>query len=34
MVLKISGTHELLVYADDENLLVDYIDVMKITQKL
>jgi hypothetical protein len=27
--LKLNGTHQMLVYADDVNLLGDYIDVMK-----
>jgi hypothetical protein len=33
--LKLNGKHQLLVYADDVNLLEDYIDtVKKKTQKL
>jgi hypothetical protein len=27
--MKLNGTHELLVYADDENLLGDNIDTVK-----
>jgi site-specific DNA-adenine methylase len=33
--LKLNGTHQLLIYADDVNLLVDIIDTIKIdTQSL
>jgi hypothetical protein len=32
--LKLNGTHELLVYADDVNLLVDNIDTIKKKWKL
>jgi hypothetical protein len=32
--LKLNGTHELLVYADDVNLLGDNIDAIKKTHKL
>jgi hypothetical protein len=32
--LKFNGTHQLLAYADDVNLLEDNIDTMKKTQKL
>jgi hypothetical protein len=31
--LKLNGTHQLLAYADDVNLLGDYIDTIKKTQK-
>jgi hypothetical protein len=30
MGLKLNGTHQLLVYADDVNLLEDNIDTMKL----
>jgi hypothetical protein len=32
--LKLNGTHQLLAYADDVNLLRDNIDTIKKTQKL
>jgi hypothetical protein len=32
--LKLNGTHQLLAYADDVNLLGDDIDAMRKTQKL
>jgi hypothetical protein len=32
--LRISGTHQLLVYADDVNLLGDNINAIKKTQKI
>jgi hypothetical protein len=32
--LKLNGTHQLLAYADDVNLLGDNIDTRKKTQKL
>jgi hypothetical protein len=32
--LKLNGTHQLLAYADDVNLLGDKIDTMNKTQKL
>jgi hypothetical protein len=32
--LKLNGTHQMLVYADDVNLLEDNIDAIKKTQKL
>jgi hypothetical protein len=32
--LKLNGTHQVLVYADDVNLLGDNIDTAKKTQKL
>jgi hypothetical protein len=31
--LKLNGTHQLLVYADDVNLLGDYIDIIKKNTK-
>jgi hypothetical protein len=32
--LKLNGTHQLLVYVDDMNLLGDNIDAIKETEKL
>jgi hypothetical protein len=32
--LKLNGTHQLLAYADNVNLLGDNIDIIKKTQKL
>jgi hypothetical protein len=32
VVLKLNGTHQLLVYADDVNLLEDNIDIIKKTE--
>jgi hypothetical protein len=32
--LKLNGTHQLLAYADDVNLLGDNLDTIKKTQKL
>jgi hypothetical protein len=32
--LKLNGTHQLLIYADDVNLLEDNMDTIKKTQKL
>jgi hypothetical protein len=32
MGLKLNGTHELLVYADDLSILRDNIDIIKKTQ--
>jgi hypothetical protein len=34
VVLKLSGTHQLLAYADDVNLLGDNIDTIRKRQKL
>jgi hypothetical protein len=34
MGLKLNGTHQLLTYADDVNLLEDNMDTLQKTQKL